>query len=138
MIWEADQDEPPSLCLADFIRKLFEALEIASAQIAVLVTNDQTIQTYNKTYRDKDRPTDVLSFPASGPQGGERRHLGDIVISMDRVLVQAEEIGHEPEIELRFLILHGVLHLLGFDHETDQGEMFARQSALKSQLADFF
>lgn len=138
IIWEADQDEPPSLRFADFMRQLFEALDISGAQVAVLITGDRAIQTYNRTYRGKDKPTDVLSFPVAGPQGGTPRHLGDIVVSMDRVLAQAEDIGHGPQIELRFLILHGILHLLGYDHETDNGEMFARQTELKAQLAEFF
>lgn len=120
------------------MNQLIQALGLECVQLAVLVTSDQTIQTYNRDYRGKDRPTDVLSFPAQAHGGDGPRHLGDLVISMDRVEVQAAEIGQSPAQELRFLILHGVLHLLGYDHEVDDGEMMARQSALKTQLADFF
>lgn len=138
IIWEADQDEPPSLRFSEFMTQLFKQLQLECVQVAVLVTNDETIQTYNRDYRGKDRPTDVLSFPAANHPGGGPQTLGDLIISMDRVLVQAEDIGQSPAQELRFLILHGVLHLLGYDHEVDNGEMFALQDELKQQLIDFF
>lgn len=138
LIWEAEQDEPPSLELAAYIPQLLKSLHLKDAEFAILVTNDAGIQAYNRDYRGLDKPTDVLSFPAMKYQGSGTRHLGDIVISMDRTLQQAQEIGHSAEKEFRFLILHGLLHLLGYDHEVDDGEMFARQAELKQQLAEYF
>lgn len=138
LIWEAEQDEPPSLGLSAFIPSLFLSLELEAVQVAILITSDAVIQNYNRDFRGKDRPTDVLSFPAMVTQGQKQRHLGDLVISMDRAQVQAEEIGQKVEQEIRFLILHGVLHLLGYDHEVDNGEMLLRQTELKAMLADFF
>jgi probable rRNA maturation factor len=71
----------------------------------------------NRRYRDKDKTTDVLSFPGDGG------HLGDILISVPVARRQAGEAGHDVERELKVLLLHGVLHCMGYDHETDEGEM---------------
>ena len=75
----------------------------------------------NRTYRGKDAPTDVLSFP--GQETPEGPHLGDVVIAVPVARRQAEAAGHSSERELRVLLLHGVLHCLGYDHETDDGTM---------------
>ena len=83
-----------------------------------LITNDAELQALNTQFRGKDYPTDVLSFPLDG-----QTFLGDIAISMQRARAQAREWQHAPEDEIRILMLHGVLHLLGMDHETDSGEM---------------
>jgi probable rRNA maturation factor len=83
-----------------------------------LITNDTELQSLNAQFRGKDYPTDVLSFPS----GGET-FLGDIAISMQRARAQAREWQHAPDDEIRILMLHGVLHLLGMDHEADSGEM---------------
>ena len=139
LIWEADEDIPPSLSFDSFFEALAVRLELVDVEASVLVTNDHEMKAYNYRYRDKDTTTDVLSFPSgltAHPSGA--RHLGDIVISYDRAKSQAQEIGHSVEQELRFLALHGVLHLMGYDHETDQGEMIRLQAKLKKQLADFF
>ena len=77
-----------------------------------LIATDRRLRTLNRRFRRKDYPTDVLSFPP-----------GDIAISLDRAAAQAAEYGHSVEEELRILMLHGVLHLAGMDHETDSGEM---------------
>jgi probable rRNA maturation factor len=84
-----------------------------------LLTGDAELQSLNRQFRAKDEPTDVLSFP-SGDDGGR---AGDIAISLARARAQAREWGHKPEDEVRILMLHGVLHLLGMDHESDGGEM---------------
>ena len=139
LIWEAEQDEPPSLDLTAFLNDLFRCLHIEGAECGILVTNDAAMRQYNRTYRGVDLTTDVLSFPMGDmptPEGG--RPLGDIVISLDQANRQAGEIGHGLAEELRFLILHGVLHLLGYDHETDQGEMFALQREIKEKLGRYF
>ncbi len=83
----------------------------------------------NREWRKKDKPTDVLSFPS-----GERGFLGDLVIDVPYAARQARSRGHSLERELQILLVHGVLHLLGFDHEKDGGQMFRRQSLLVRRL----
>ncbi|HVY93703.1 MAG TPA: rRNA maturation RNase YbeY [Bryobacteraceae bacterium] len=83
-----------------------------------LITGDAEIRSLNQRFRRKDAPTDVLSFPS-----GERNPLGDIAISLARARAQAKECGHSTEDEICILLLHGLLHLLGMDHETDDGAM---------------
>jgi len=87
-----------------------------------LITGDAELQTLNRTYRKKDYPTDVLSFP------GEPPYLGDIAISLARAREQAKQQGHTTEDELKILLLHGLLHLKGHDHETDNGQMKRAES----------
>jgi probable rRNA maturation factor len=83
--------------------------------ITCLITDDRELRRLNRQFRGKDYATDVLSFPSG--DGGE------IAISLDRAAAQAEEHGHSLANEVRILMLHGVLHLSGLDHETDSGEM---------------
>lgn len=84
-----------------------------------LVTSDADLRRWNLQFRGKDYPTDVLSFPSI--DAGE--DLGEMAISYDRALEQSIEAGHDVDSEIRILMLHGVLHLIGMDHETDRGEM---------------
>lgn len=84
-----------------------------------LVTTDGELQRMNREFLGKDYATDVLSFPS----GDEAGPMGDIAISWERVTEQASGEGHDEGTELRVLLLHGVLHLLGYDHETDRGRM---------------
>lgn len=88
-------------------------------EFACLVTTDSELQRLNREFRRKDYATDVLSFPSGGPA----EYLGDLAISWQRARAQAGEFGHTIETEIRVLMLHGVLHLTGLDHETDRGEM---------------
>jgi probable rRNA maturation factor len=87
-----------------------------------LITNDAELQSLNAQFRGKDYPTDVLSFP-SNASATSGESLGDIAISIQRARSQAREWKHSAEDEIRILMLHGLLHLLGMDHETDSGEM---------------
>lgn len=107
--------------------------ENASARYpCIVLTDDETIHAYNREYRSVDRPTDVLSFPAdegdelTAPPDG---FLGDIVISVPTAERQAKELGHSTEREVAFLTIHGMLHLLGYDHiePEDEERMTARQ-----------
>ena len=82
------------------------------------IVPDGRVRALNRQFRGKDQPTDVLSFPA-----GEPGHLGDIVIARGVAARQAGRAGHAFGVELRVLALHGLLHLLGYDHETDNGQM---------------
>ncbi|HSG39895.1 MAG TPA: rRNA maturation RNase YbeY, partial [Thermoanaerobaculia bacterium] len=79
--------------------------------------SDREMRRVNREFRGKDKTTDVLSFP------GEEGHLGDVMIAVPTARRQAAEAGHGVDRELKVLLLHGVLHCLGHDHETDQGEM---------------
>lgn len=96
---------------------LTEIPEAKQGTLELLLTDNATIQELNKTYRKKDKPTDVLSFPFD-----ESENLGQIVISVERAQTQADEIGQSLEEELIFLFTHGVLHLLGYDHEDHEDE----------------
>ena len=98
-------------------------------QVQVLITSSEELRTLNRRFRRKDKPTDVLSFPAIADG-----QAGDIAISADIASDNAYRLGHSLEDELRILILHGILHLGGHDHETDKGEMEALESELRERL----
>ncbi len=106
------------------------------AELSVVLVSDRTIRKLNREWRGKDSATDVLSFPLSleAPPVGLPFELGEIVISVERAVEQAESFGHSLERELAFLFVHGTLHVLGFDHETpeEEMEMFTRQKAILS------
>lgn len=118
-------------------------------EIDVSITNDKTIQRINREMREVDRPTDVLSFPSFDLTPGELPGaedadpatdlvpLGDMVISLERVRAQAKEYGHSNRRELGYLVVHSVLHLLGYDH-LDEGpqkaRMREREEAIMAEL----
>ncbi len=85
----------------------------------------------NRQYRGKDEATDILTFELRSPQANT---AGDLAISAEIAAANAAELGHSTETELKILILHGLLHLAGYDHETDGGEMQAREVELRQQL----
>jgi probable rRNA maturation factor len=116
--------------LARFLRQAIEATGLAG-EVSVLLTEDEAIRTLNRTYRGKDKATDVLSFPAAETAAGV---AGDLVISLETALRQAEERGHSLETEIRVLLLHGLLHLAGYDHEVDDGAMHRKETRLRRQL----
>lgn len=93
-----------------------------------LITSDSELRRLNREFRGKDAPTDVLSFPS------ENGRLGDIAISAGRARAQAREFGHSIEQEIQILLLHGVLHLLGMDHETDGGRMARAEKRWRTAL----
>jgi probable rRNA maturation factor len=100
----------------------------ARGDVVVAITSDARIHALNRQYRHKDAPTDVLSF-ASGEPG----HLGDIVIAAGVARRQAKAAGHSLQTELRVLALHGLLHLLGYDHEHDNGQMARLERRLRAR-----
>jgi probable rRNA maturation factor len=109
--------------LARWLTRVAPATARGSVNIALV--SDTRVRTLNRKYRGLDQPTDVLSFPSvdhSGPRTGDRV-LGDVVIATGVARRQARGAGHGEETELRILALHGLLHLLGYDHETDAGAM---------------
>jgi len=103
-----------------------------SGEVDILLSTDAELKRLNQTFRGKNKPTDVLSFPT--PAEIAQSHAGDLAISVETAARQARAFGHPLSDELRILILHGLLHLNGMDHETDQGEMAAREAELRRQL----
>ena len=95
----------------------------------ILISSNHEVRQLNRRYRQMDQPTDVLSFPAVS-----KDFLGDIAISSEIAARNAGKLGHSVETELRILILHGLLHLAGYDHERDNGEMEAREFALRREF----
>jgi probable rRNA maturation factor len=107
-------------------------------EVSVLLTTDRRIRRLNREYRGKDKATDVLSFPArERVQNQKKTHemiAGDLAISRDTAGKQAAARGHSLETEIKVLILHGLLHLAGYDHEDDAGQMAKREQRLRAQL----
>jgi probable rRNA maturation factor len=103
-----------------------------SGEVDVLLAGDRTLRRLNREYRGKNKATDVLSFPT--PEEIAAEHAGDLAISVDTAKRQADEHGHTFAMELRVLMLHGLLHLSGMDHEGDDGEMAAREAELRKRL----
>ncbi len=100
-------------------------------EVTVLLTTDAPIRRLNRQFRGKNNATDVLSFPAAAMAGNE---VGDVAISVETALRQSTACGHSLSVELKVLILHGLLHLAGYDHETDEGQMAKRERALRAKL----
>lgn len=113
------------------------APEFAASDLTIVFVNDDDIRELNKTYRNIDSPTDVLSFSSEemDPETGSF-YLGDLVISVPRATEQAQKAGHPVENEIRLLIVHGVLHLLGYDHATSEDKkiMWEKQTSILKSL----
>jgi probable rRNA maturation factor len=103
-----------------------------TGEVNVLITSNREMQRLNRDFRGKDRPTDVLSFPA--PQNGHSSLAGDIAISAAIARSNARRLGHPFNTELKILLLHGLLHLAGHDHESDRGQMAAIEQRLRCKL----
>ncbi|HKD81877.1 MAG TPA: rRNA maturation RNase YbeY [Candidatus Angelobacter sp.] len=108
-----------------FVRQA-QALAKVRGEVGVLIAGNARVQELNRRFRNKNKPTDVLSFP--------RSYGGDIAISADIARDNARLHGHRFRDELKILILHGMLHLAGYDHETDKGRMAAKEIRLRAQL----
>jgi probable rRNA maturation factor len=102
----------------------------AGGEVALVLTGDRAVRALNRRYRGQDKPTDVLSFPGPGGDAG----LGDIVISVETAARNAKEYGRTLPQELDILALHGFLHVLGYDHETDDGTMDRLEKRLRRRL----
>jgi probable rRNA maturation factor len=131
-------DPPSSLAttlstsgLMRFLNRARTAVGVRGA-VDVLLSDDSTLRDLNKNFRGKDKPTDVLSFPA--PTKFANKHAGDLAISLDIAAHQASTHRHALRDEVKILLLHGLLHLSGEDHETDNGEMAAREAILRGEL----
>jgi probable rRNA maturation factor len=114
--------------IVSFVRKVLLALETDEeiTDVSIAFVDDEAMKTLNRKFRHKNRTTDVLTFPADETYGDPHRRgkpLGDIVISVDQARRQAGEERHSLATEVRYLLVHGILHALGYDHERDHGEM---------------
>jgi probable rRNA maturation factor len=116
--------------LRQFLVRARRAVPVAG-EVSVLLTSDIEIRRLNRSFRGKNKATDVLSFPAPAFQ---EITAGDLAISLDTAQRQARQFGHSLQVELKILLLHGLLHLAGFDHETDTGEMAAREEDLRRRF----
>jgi probable rRNA maturation factor len=128
----------PSLrALKEFLARAQAAVGLRG-EVSVLLTSDAAMRKLNRQFRGKNKATDVLSFPAFDSQQNHernrRRTAGDLAISLEMACTQAATRGHSLETEIRILILHGLLHLKGFDHENDDGEMARRERTLRARL----
>jgi len=115
--------------LTRFLNRARKLVELPG-EVEVLLTSDAELKRLNRSFRNKNKPTDILSFPT--PPEISTRHAGDLAISFETAARQAAQYGHSLADELRILILHGLLHLSGLDHETDTGEMAAREAELRT------
>jgi probable rRNA maturation factor len=130
---------PDSRTIARRAARILEQLDVEGAELSVVLCDDAFIRELNREYRGIDRPTDVLSFPqdeADQPAAGARM-LGDVVISLDTAARQAKERRSGTADEVTALLVHGVLHLLGWDHETpaDAQAMAGRAEAIERAIS---
>ena len=114
---------------------LIRATRRTGAGVTLLLTTDTEIRRLNRSFRKLDRTTDVLCFPFDGELEPRHTHLGDIAVSMTRAASQARRAGWPLTSEMALLVTHGYLHLLGYDHETDDGTMRRREVALLRSIA---
>jgi probable rRNA maturation factor len=117
--------------MARFLARAQQAVRLKE-QVTVLATTNTAIRRLNRQFRGLDKATDVLSFPAEGV--GTEKIAGDLAISVPTALAQAIAQGHSLSTEIKVLILHGLLHLAGYDHETDAGKMARREKLLRARL----
>jgi probable rRNA maturation factor len=122
--------------LRKFAGQLVETLNENSDEFSIALVSDRKMREYNRSFRGINRTTDVLSFQCedSGVNPAEEKYLGDILVSVETAARQARQGGRTFGQEIRILILHGYLHLLGYDHETDRGEMKRLERRMTREL----
>lgn len=119
--------------LSTFLRRAQKAVGLRGA-VGVLLTASEHMRRLNRQFRQKDKPTDVLSFPSELWSKSYENYAGDLAISIDIARQNAQRLGHSLEEEIKILMLHGVLHLAGYDHESDNGEMARTEEHLRRKL----
>ena len=124
---------PSARLLSRFLAEAQAAVRLRG-EVAVLLTTDAALRSLNRRFRGKNRPTDVLSFSPANLLQSSKPAERDIAISVETALRQALEQGHPLSTELKVLILHGLLHLAGYDHESDAGRMHRRERRLRARL----
>ena len=122
--------------LQRFYERVQRELGFAPESVTIQLISDDSMARLNQTYRKKHGPTDVLSFPANGQgrRAGAREYIGDIAISPETARRNARRFSRSLPKEMRILILHGMIHLAGFDHESDHGEMDRFERRLRKRL----
>jgi probable rRNA maturation factor len=125
--------------IAQFVRRVLIALRVGDDihDVSIAIVDDEAMRNLNRKFRKKNKTTDVLTFPADDSDADPNatgRPLGDIVISIDQARRQATDQKHSLATEVRYLILHGILHALGYDHETDNGEMNALEVKVRGNV----
>ena len=134
MKWERRPSQPAAETLRRVISRCLEELGQPDSEVHVLITGDERIGDLNRRFLDREGPTDVLSFPDGETLPSGRVLQGEIIISLDTARRQAKALHHGELRELSELALHGVLHLVGYDHERDHGEMNDLEVALREEL----
>jgi probable rRNA maturation factor len=119
------------LALNRFVARARSAAGL-KASVNVLLTTSAEMKSLNRRFRGKDAPTDVLSFPAD--PAAAKKFAGEIAISAELATQNALALGHSPAEEIKILVLHGILHLRGYDHECDNGQMARREKQLQAKL----
>jgi probable rRNA maturation factor len=121
--------------LQQFHERVRCELGFAPESVTIQLISDETMSRLNRTFRKKHGPTDVLSFPANGARPAQdAEYVGDIAISPETARRNARRFSRSLSVEMRILILHGMIHLAGFDHETDHGEMDRMERRLRKKL----
>ena len=122
--------------LVQFVNLLSQRLRLDSQTFTIVLVSDRAIGRLNRDFRNQDKPTDVLSFPTK-PEALphlDKAGLGDMIVSVETARRQAFSRHHSLERELGVLVIHGLLHLLGYDHEVDRGEMRRKELKLQREL----
>jgi probable rRNA maturation factor len=131
VIFQKRVSDLTELALNRFLARARSAARLKGL-VNVLITSSAEMKSLNRRFRGKDKPTDVLSFPA-GPDT-QPQFAGEIAISAELATKNARALGHAPAEEVKILVLHGVLHLRGYDHECDNGQMARREKQLRAKL----
>lgn len=134
--WERRPSQPAADALRRVVTETLRRVSRPDCEVHIMITDDARIRDLNNRYRHIDRATDVLSFPDGDELPSGLALLGEIVISLETARRQAAELGHGEVRELSELAMHGVLHLLGYDHENDRGQMNALEIELREEVLE--
>ena len=133
VVFEKHVPDLTELALTRFLARARRGAGL-KGRVDVLVTSDGTMKALNRRFRGKNMATDVLSFPVSVVDGLRKTFAGEIAISADIARRNARALGHSAAEEVKILVLHGILHLGGYDHERDDGQMARREARLRAQF----
>jgi len=118
----------------NWIKAIFNELDLSDKYCSLYFCSDEKMRELNNNFRGKDETTDVLSFPEDSSTSIDKFFLGDIVISIPQVIYQKGDFGGDLDREIKFLILHSILHLIGYDHENDNGEQERKENYIFKKL----
>jgi probable rRNA maturation factor len=131
VIWQKRVTDLSELALDRFVARARRAAGL-KGRVNVLVTSSAEMKSLNRRFRGKDKATDVLSFPAEADS--HEGLAGEIAVSAEIAAHNARALGHSPAEEVKVLVLHGILHLRGYDHECDNGQMARREKQMRAKL----